>query len=81
MTTEMVKITFQTNAILRYIARKHDLCGKVLVLDMLRVLWRRRIIIRELNIAQTEEERARVDMLADQSMDFRYFDNTTSLKW
>ena len=29
----MVKITFQTHAIMRYIARKHDLCGKVL--DML----------------------------------------------
>ena len=31
-------------------------------------------IIWELNIVQTEEERARVDMLADQSMDFRYYE-------
>ena len=41
-----VKLT-QSNAILRYIARKHDLLGK------------------------TEAERIRVDMLAEQSMDFR----------
>jgi len=41
-----LKLT-QTHAILRHIARKHDLCGK------------------------TEEEKARVDMLAEQSMDFR----------
>jgi len=41
-----IKLT-QTNAIMRYIGRKHDLCGK------------------------TEEERARVDMLAEQSMDLR----------
>jgi len=41
-----IKLT-QTHAIMRYIARKHDLCGK------------------------TEEEMARVDMLAEQSMDFR----------
>jgi len=41
-----IKLT-QTHAIMRYIARKHDLCGK------------------------TDEERARVDMLAEQSMDFR----------
>jgi glutathione S-transferase len=40
------KIT-QSNAILRYIARKHDLLG------------------------QTEDERVRVDMMAEQSMDFR----------
>ena len=26
----ILKILFQTNAIMRYIARKHDLCGKVL---------------------------------------------------
>lgn len=41
-----VKIT-QSNAIMRYIARKHDLCGK------------------------TENEKVRVDMLENQSMDFR----------
>merc|ERR1719180_620902 len=41
-----IKLT-QTNAIMRYIARKHDLCGK------------------------TEEERSRVDMFAEQTMDFR----------
>ena len=40
------KVT-QSNAILRYIARKNDLLGK------------------------TEEERIRVDILAEQSMDFR----------
>ncbi len=37
----------QSNAILRYIARKHDLVGK------------------------TEDERVRVDIMAEQSMDFR----------
>ena len=37
----------QSNAILRYIARRHDLCGK------------------------TEDERVRVDVMAEQSMDFR----------
>ena len=41
-----IKIT-QTNAILRHIARKHDMVGK------------------------TEKEKAMVDMMADQSMDFR----------
>ena len=41
-----IKIT-QSNAILRHIARKHDLVGK------------------------TEKEKAMVDMMADQSMDFR----------
>jgi glutathione S-transferase len=41
-----IKIT-QSNAILRYIARKNDLLGK------------------------TEEEKVRVDMMAEQSMDFR----------
>ena len=35
-------------------------------------------IIWELNIVQTEEERARVDMLADQSMDFRYYETDAS---
>merc|ERR1712045_242500 len=40
------KIT-QSNAIMRYIARKHDMLGK------------------------TEEERVRVDMMGEQSMDFR----------
>ena len=38
---------FQSNAILRYIARKHDMLGK------------------------TEEERVRVDIMGEQSMDFR----------
>ena len=37
----------QTNAILRYIARKNDMCGK------------------------TEQEKAWVDMMADNAMDFR----------
>ena len=37
----------QSNAILRYIARKNDLCGK------------------------TDAEKARVDLMAEQSMDFR----------
>merc|ERR1712117_942559 len=41
-----VKIT-QSNAILRYIARKNDMLGK------------------------TEEERVRVDIMGEQSMDFR----------
>lgn len=41
-----IKLT-QTHAIMRFIARQHDLCGK------------------------TEEECGRVDMLAEQSMDFR----------
>lgn len=41
-----VKIT-QSNAILRYLGRKHDMCGK------------------------TEEEKIRVDILENQSMDFR----------
>lgn len=40
------KIT-QSNAILRYIARKNDLLGK------------------------TDEEKVRVDIMAEQSMDFR----------
>ena len=42
-----LKIT-QSNAILRYIARKHDMLGK------------------------TEEEKVRVDIMGEQSMDFRY---------
>ncbi|XP_066940433.1 glutathione S-transferase Mu 4-like [Macrobrachium rosenbergii] len=41
-----VKVT-QSNAIMRYIARKHDLCGK------------------------TESEKIRVDIMENQSMDFR----------
>lgn len=41
-----VKVT-QSNAIMRYIARKHDLCGK------------------------TEAEKVRVDMMENQTMDFR----------
>ncbi len=41
-----IKVT-QSNAILRYIARKHDLLGK------------------------TEDEKVRVDIMAEQSMDFR----------
>ncbi|MCL4122931.1 UNVERIFIED_CONTAM: hypothetical protein GTU68_054578 [Idotea baltica] len=41
-----VKVT-QSNAIMRYIARKNDLCGK------------------------TDEEKVRVDVLENQSMDFR----------
>ena len=42
-----MKIT-QSNAILRHIARKHDMLGK------------------------TEEERVRVDIMGEQSMDFRH---------
>ncbi|XP_076053438.1 glutathione S-transferase Mu 3-like [Oratosquilla oratoria] len=41
-----IKVT-QSNAIMRYIARKHDMCGK------------------------TEEEKVRVDVLENQTMDFR----------
>ena len=51
----MMKITFQTHAIMRYIARKHDLCGKVL--DM---LWEDRYINRgEVLIPDSDGGRAR----------------------
>ena len=50
-------LLFQSNAILRYIARKHDMLGK------------------------TEEERVRVDIMGEQSMDFRDDSCRSSLRY